>query len=118
MAVYGKTISMNLVYNDASHFYQAQEVRIEIDEELLIPEDMPAIIIEERAMLPMRQITEALGCEVTWNENLQQIYVMNQNDVVIFEIDKKIGYKNGIEFTMDVPAMLINNRTMLPVRGV
>ena len=56
---------MNLVYNDASHFYQAQEVRIEIDEELLIPEDMPAIIIEERAMLPMRQITEALGCEVT-----------------------------------------------------
>lgn len=118
MGVYGKTISMNLVYNDASHFYQAQEVRIEIDEELLIPEDMPAIIIEERAMLPMRQITEALGCEVTWNENLQQIYVMNQNDVVIFEIDKKIGYKNGIEFTMDVPAMLINNRTMLPVRAL
>ena len=65
MGVYGKTISMNLVYNDASHFYQALEVRIEIDEELLIPEDMPAIIIEERAMLPMRQITEALGCEVT-----------------------------------------------------
>ena len=31
---------------------------------------------------------------------------------------EKTGYKNGKEFTMDVPPMIVNDRTMLPVRAL
>ena len=116
--IYAKPINMNLFYEGKNHDYQAEEVKIKIDDRELIPKDMPAIIIAERVMLPMRQIAQELGCEVIWNEEMKQIYVMNKNDVVVFDIDSKIGYQNGKEFTMDVPAQIINNRTMLPIRAL
>ena len=33
-------------------------------------------------------------------------------------MNKATGYKNGKTFTMDVPPMIVNDRTMLPVRAL
>jgi len=82
----------------------------------MTPKDMPAVSIEGRTMLPMRQIATELGCEVVWNEGAQQVYVINDDYTLVFGINKNIGYQNGEEFKMDVPAMIVNDRTMLPVR--
>lgn len=115
---YAQTVSMNLFYNGKNHAYKAEEVRIEIDGKELVPKDMPAVIIEERTMLPMRLIAQELGCEVTWNEEARQAYVVNDDYTIVFGMDSKIGYQNGKEFTMDVPATVVNDRTMLPVRAL
>lgn len=118
ITVYGKSVNMNLFYHGKNHTYQAQEVKINIDGKEMIPKDMPAVVIEGRTMLPMRQIAQELGCEVNWNEAAKQIYVVHQDDIVVFGIDSKTGYQNGKEFTMDVPATIVNDRTMLPVRSL
>lgn len=115
---YAQTVSMNLYYNGKNHAYAAEEVKIEIDGKALVPKDMPAVIIEGRTMLPMRLIAQELGCEVTWNEEARQAYVINDEYTVVFTMDSKTGYQNGTEFTMDVPATVVNDRTMLPVRAL
>ncbi len=116
--IYAKPIQMDLFYQGTHHHYQAEEVKITIDGETLIPKDMPAVIIEDRVMLPMRQVAQELGCDVVWNEEMQEIYLTNPNDVIVFHVGRNTGYQNGKEFTMDVPAQIINNRTMLPVRAL
>lgn len=117
-AASAKTVSMNLHYHGQNHAYQAEEVKIEIDGEELIPQDMPAVIIEDRTLLPMRLIAQELGCEVIWNEETKQVYVINDTHTVVFTINNQIGYQNGTEFSMDVPPMIVNERTMLPVRAL
>ena len=74
--VYGEQVKMDLFYNGKHHAYAAKEVKISIDGKAMVPKDMPAVIIDGRTMLPMRQIAQELGCEVTWNEAAKQIYVM------------------------------------------
>lgn len=116
--VYGEQVKMDLFYNGKHHAYAAKEVKIEIDGKAMVPKDMPAVIIDGRTMLPMRQIAQELGCEVNWNEAAKQIYVMRGSDIIVFTVDSKTGYENGKEFTMDVPATIVNDRTMLPVRAL
>lgn len=118
VTAYAQTVSMNLFYNGRNHAYTAEEVTINIDGEKLVPKDMPAVIIEGRTMLPMRLIAQELGCEVTWNEEARQAYVVNDDYTIVFGMDSKTGYRNGTEFTMDVPATIVNDRTMLPVRAL
>lgn len=118
VTAYAANVSMNLFYHGKNHTYNAKEITIKIDGMKMTPKDMPAVAIDGRTMLPMRQIAQELGCEVVWNEAAQQVYVVNDDYTLVFEINKNIGFKNGKEFTMDVPPMIVNDRTMLPVRAL
>jgi hypothetical protein len=38
--------------------------------------EVPAMIINDRTMVPLRYISEALGCEVVWNPDTQTIDIV------------------------------------------
>lgn len=118
VTAFAANVSMNLHYNGKNHAYNAPEITIKIDGKTMTPKDMPAVSIDGRTMLPMRQIATELGCEVVWNETAQQVYVVNDDYTLVFTINKTTGYQNGEEFKMDVPPMIVNDRTMLPVRAL
>lgn len=118
VTAFAANVSMNLFYNGKNHAYNAKEIVVKIDGKTMTPKDMPAVAIDGRTLLPMRQIAQELGCEVTWNEEAKQAYVINDDYTLVFEMNKATGYKNGKTFTMDVPPMIVNDRTMLPVRAL
>ncbi|MBQ9091513.1 MAG: AMIN domain-containing protein, partial [Anaerotignum sp.] len=118
VTAFAANVSMNLFYNGKNHAYNAKEITIKIDGKEMVPKDMPAVSIDGRTMLPMRQIAQELGCEVVWNEAAQQVYVVNDDYTLVFTINKTTGVQNGKNFTMDVPPMIVNDRTMLPVRAL
>lgn len=118
VTAFAANVSMNLQYNGKNHTYNAPEIKVKIDGKTMTPKDMPAVSIDGRTMLPMRQIAQELGCEVVWNEEAQQVYVVNDDYTLVFTINETIGYQNGKEFKMDVPPMIVNDRTMLPVRAL
>lgn len=111
-------VDLNLFYNGQNHAYHAKEITMMVDGEVFTDPNMPAVSIDGRTMLPMRGISEELGCEVTWNEAARQVYAVSDTHTVVFQIDNTTGYKNGEAFTMDVAPMIINDRTMLPVRAL
>lgn len=118
VTAFAAKVNMNLFYNGKNHAYSASEIAIKIDGKTMVPKDMPAVSIDGRTMLPMRQIAQELGCEVIWNEAAQQVYVVNKEYALVFTINKTVGQQNGKDFTMDVPPMIVNDRTMLPVRAL
>lgn len=118
VTAFAANVSMNLQYNGKNHTYNAPEINVKIDGKTMTPKDMPAVSIDGRTMLPMRQIAQELGCEVVWNEAAQQVYVVNDDYTLVFTINNKTGQQNGKNFSMDVPPMIVNDRTMLPVRAL
>ena len=117
-AAWAADVNMNLFYNGKNHPYHAKEIRLQIDGKDFKDPNMPAVSIDGRTMLPMRGICQELGCEVTWNPKANEAYAIKDGETIVFAVNQKTGYKNGEPFTMDVPPMIINDRTMLPVRAL
>ena len=84
----------------------------------LVNFDQPPIIIDGRTLVPLRAIFEALGATVDWNGNTQTVTSKKGSTSISLSIDSNSMYKNGKSVTLDVPAQLINDRTLVPARAV
>ena len=84
----------------------------------LVNFDQPPIIIDGRTLVPLRAIFEALGATVDWNGNTQTVTSKKGSTSISLSIDSNSMYKNGKAVTLDVPAQLINDRTLVPARAV
>ncbi|MBQ2680067.1 MAG: leucine-rich repeat protein [Firmicutes bacterium] len=83
-----------------------------------IPFDQPPVIRNGRTLVPMRAIFEALGASVDWDDATRTASSKKGNTSVSVTIDENILYKNGNPIEIDVPAQIINDRTMIPIRAV
>jgi len=80
--------------------------------------DVMPQIIEGRTLVPMRGIFEALGAEVGWDDATKTASGKTAATTVSLTIDNKEAKVNGKAVTLDVPAMIIDSRTMVPARFV
>lgn len=81
--------------------------------------DQPPVIINDRTLVPMRAIFQALGSEVTWSEPTKTITSTKNGDTIVLKIGEEGLYKNGaLVYTMAVPAQIISDRTMVPLRAI
>lgn len=80
--------------------------------------DQPAIISENRTLVPVRKIFEALGAELTWDDNTRTAYSEKGTRKVSITIGEKYIVVDGEQKEIDVPAKIINNRTLIPLRAI
>lgn len=80
--------------------------------------DQSPIIVDGRTLAPLRAIFETLGATVEWNGETQTVTSQKGSTSVSLSIDSKIMYKNGKAVTLDVPAQLVNDRTLVPARAI
>lgn len=84
----------------------------------LINFDQPPAIIDGRTLVPLRAIFESLGATVDWNGETQTVTSKRGSTSISLSIDSNIMHKNGKAVTLDVPAQLISDRTLVPARAV
>lgn len=83
--------------------------------------DQPPAMVDNRVLVPLRGIFEALGAKVEWDSKTQVIDAYKDGEI-IFRI--AIGWNgayigpNQQEIRLDVPPQIINGRTMVPGRFV
>ncbi len=97
--------------------YNPNSINISIDGNY-IKFDVQPQIINGRTLVPMRKIFEELGAVVNWDASTQTAIGTKDNIVVKFTINDYTMYKNESAKTLDVPAQLINGRTLIPLRAV
>ena len=78
--------------------------------------EYPPVIESDRTLVPMRFLFEQMGADVTWNQERKEATATMGDTVIRFGIDNTTATVNGEEVTMDVPARLINDKTMVPLR--
>ena len=97
--------------------YDPHSINVLIDGDY-IKFDVKPQVINGRTLVPMRKIFEELGATVDWNDSTQTAIGTKENTTVQFTIDDYTMYKNGVSSKLDVPAQLINGRTLIPIRAV
>lgn len=80
--------------------------------------DVMPIIQNDRTLVPARAVFEALGGKVEWDQSNYVVTVKYDTVVVVLKINNKVATVNGEEKTLDVPAAIIKDRTMIPARFV
>ena len=80
--------------------------------------DQPPIIQDGRTLVPLRAIFEAMGADVAWDSNTQTVTASRGTDVITLSIGSNTLYKNNEAVTLDVPAQIMNDRTLVPARAV
>lgn len=72
----------------------------------------------ERTMVPVRVISEQFGCDVFWDNVVRQVVIVSGDKVITLTIDSEIADVNGEKITLDSPAVIKNDNTMVPLRFV
>ena len=80
--------------------------------------DVQPQLINDRTMVPMRKIFEALDANVEWQEETQTILATKDDTVITMQIGNNVITINGADFELDAPPQLVNDRTLVPVRAV
>ena len=80
--------------------------------------DVPPVIIKERTLIPARAVFESMGATVNWDEEARIVEIAMGTSKVLLTIDSKTAFVNGASVAMEVPAMIIDSRTLIPVRFV
>lgn len=93
------------------------KIRILVDKQLLSTDQDP-VIVNDRTLVPLRAIFEALGAEVNWDGATSTVTATRAGDEVVIKIGDTNAKVNGETKILDVPATLMNSRTLVPVRFV
>lgn len=80
--------------------------------------DVAPTIVNDRTLLPMRAIFEALGADVEWDETTATATATGAKATIKITENDTTAYVNGIETELDVPAMIIDGRFVVPVRFI
>lgn len=84
----------------------------------LLTLDTPPVIVSGRTLVPLRPIIEGLGGGITWVPETRSVEVDFNGTTLLLQIGNRTAVVNGEPVVMDVPATIMNGRTMLPVRFV
>lgn len=95
----------------------AEPVRVLInDHHLIVPVD--PIIENNRTLVPLRAIFEVLGAEVLWDGSTRTVTGIKDNNIIKLQIDNKVATINGKQIELEVPARIVNDSTLVPVRFI
>lgn len=106
----------------------AQDITITVNGNTVETDTAP-VIINERTMVPLRAISNALNCGVGWNGTTQGITIIQapvngSNEHLIacwigrdhaFALD---GLALGNTYVMDSVPVIVNERTLVPIRAI
>jgi len=93
------------------------DVTVLVNGEPLIS-DSPVHIGAGRTLLPVRAVAETLGAQVQWDGQSRKVLITRGLDRIVLEIDSRTAIHETRTLVMDVPAIIINDRTFVPVRFV
>jgi hypothetical protein len=74
------------------------------------------VIISGRTVLPIRSVVEAMGGNIEWDGATKKITLNAKGITVDMWIDKKEIQVNGVLKQIDVAPVILNGRTMVPLR--
>lgn len=75
-------------------------------------------LLNSRTLVPLRSIFEAMGAEVEWDNATSTAIAKRDGIEIKIQIGANKMYKDGKAIEVDVPAQLMNSRTMVPVRVI
>ena len=131
----GKTVSLRAdFYNEQDAYVTAKTLKVAVGGGAAAPaasspsvtvggkavawtDAAPFIDANNRTMVPLRAVGDALGLKVEWNDAKREASFTDGAKTLYFPIDSATAHTGGgEEIKMDTAAVIVNDRTYAPVR--
>lgn len=116
IAIFITTLLVSLIAMTMLISGKTGDITVKVNGKTILFPDQPPVVQNERTLVPVRFVAEALGYDVTWNQ-ADNSAVIDDGKIVLY-IGKKTAKINGKSVTLDVASTVIHNRTMVPLRVV
>ena len=94
----------------------SMNITVKVNNKTVAFPDQKPIVQNERTLVPIRFIAEALGYDVEWNKT-DNSAVIDDGKIILY-IGTNKAKINGKSVTLDVASTVVHNRTMVPLRVV
>lgn len=95
----------------------AADISLFVDGEKIIC-DVAPVIVNDRTLVPARALFESLGAVLSWNDSIKQATISHGQTEIKLTINSSTAYVNGAPSKLDAAPIIINSRTMMPVRFI
>lgn len=80
--------------------------------------DTKPVIVDGRTLLPVRAVIENLDGNVNWNNDTKEVNLTHNENEIVLTINSTQALLNDKVQTLDTAPVIINSRTMLPIRFI
>ena len=80
--------------------------------------DQAPLLYQNRTLVPVRAVFEAMGARVDWDEMTKTVTAVKEDRRVRITLGSNVLRVNENKVFLDVPAMQVNQRTLVPVRAI
>lgn len=104
--------------------YKAKKIEITISNPNVLVDDsfkvsdVDPVVIDDRTMIPVRLLSEALGASVEWIGEEQSVIVRSEEALIKLTIGDRNYTIDGSNYVMDTEPILVNDRTLVPLRFI
>lgn len=96
--------------------FGADPIYVRINNVAIVYTDAQPQIMNQRAMVPIRQTAERLGATLDWNKETETMTLHKGSRTVVHTMRSNIITVDGKAVTFDTPSAVVSDRTMMPVR--
>ena len=102
----------------------AEDISVTLNGNNIVFEDAKPIIYNDRTLIPNRAVFEKENCYVDWDSKNNMAVIGNEEKVIFISINGEkmkvydIVKDEENEIDLDVPAMIVDESTMIPLRAV
>ncbi|MBS7297981.1 MAG: copper amine oxidase N-terminal domain-containing protein [Eubacteriales bacterium] len=97
--------------------YAESDISVSVNGITLSPEQ-PPVVINNRTLVPVRAVCEALGLNVEWNQKYQEVTIKGGDTFVKLGIDYHTLNVNNFLSYIDASPKIVNGVTCVPIRYV
>lgn len=101
----------------AQSIMQMMPIDVYVNGKMLNLTDYP-FVVKQRTLIPIRDIAEALGATVTWNQERQEVTVELEDKRMLLKIGSPTIIVNEVAIASEISPQIINSRTYVPLRVV
>jgi len=102
----------------AAAFASAQQIKVQVDGTPVYFANTQPQYINGRVLVPLRGVFEEMGANVFWNQQTHVVTATRAGTEVELTIGNRLASINGSPINLDVPAMVVNGSTMVPIRFI
>ena len=98
--------------------YTSPPISLYVNKQFIQTTIMDPIQLDNRVLVPAREVFEAMGAKVDWNSTLKRVTVEYNQKKIVLIVNNNEAIINGETVLMDVPGKIINDKIMIPIRFV
>ncbi|MCC6729526.1 MAG: copper amine oxidase N-terminal domain-containing protein [Chthonomonadales bacterium] len=114
----GRAAALGILFCAASAAASAQDITVRVNGETVsFPGTQPREV-GGRVLVPLRGVLEDMGAHVRWRPDDNTVVATRGQTRIVLPIGRRDARVDGRRVRLDVPAMIVNGSTMVPLRFV